>query len=149
MAKKTFKGRPLLAGNLEGEALVSHQPFNTTASYFDNMFAGVTDSAPCTDSDNKELFRKDIANCILCTPQTIGSTFGGAALMGVAEMGVGPKAMLFSGHIDSIIAAGLFMEDIWNEKRIITIDLLGDEFLETVKTGDPIVIHEDGTVEVG
>ena len=149
MARKSFKGRPLLPGQLEGEALVSKQPFNTTASYFDNMFAGVTDTAPCTDSDNKELFRKDIADCILCTPQTIGSTFGGAAIMGVAEMGVGPKAMLFSGHVDSIISAGLFMEDIWNEKRIITIDLLGDEFLETVKTGDPIAIHEDGTVEVG
>ena len=149
MAKKTFKGRPLLAGKLTGKALVSQQPFNTTASYFDNMYAGVTDLAPCTDSDNKELFRKDLSNCIMCTPQTIGSTFGGAALMGVAEMGVGPKAMLFSNHIDSIIAAGLFMQDIWNEKRIITIDLLGDEFLDVVNTGDPILIHEDGTVEVG
>ena len=149
MAKKTFQGRPLLPGTLTGQATVSKQPFNTTGSYFENMYGGVTDSAPCTDADNKELFKKDLANIILCTPQTIGSTFGGVALMGVAEMGVGPKAMLFSGHVDSIIAAGLFMEDIWNEKRIITIDLLGDEFLETVKTGDPISIHEDGTVEVG
>jgi len=149
MAKKIFKGRPLLAGELKGKALVSKQPFNTTASYFDNMFAGVTDSAPCTDSDNKELFRKDIANCIMCTSQTIGSTFGGAAIMGVAEMGMGPRAMLFSRHVDSIIAAGLFMEDIWNEKRIITIDLLGDDFLASVNTGDPIAIHADGTVEVG
>jgi len=122
MAKKIFKGRPLLAGELSGEATVSKQPFNTTASYFDNMFAGVTDSAPCTDSDNKDLFRKDIANCIMCTSQTIGSTFGGAAIMGVAEMNVGPKAMLFSRHIDSIISAGLFMEDIWNDKRIITME---------------------------
>jgi predicted aconitase with swiveling domain len=113
------------------------------------MFAGVTDSAPCTDSDNQELFRKDLSNCILCTPQTIGSTFGGASIMGVAELGVGPKAMLFSGHIDTIISAGLFMEDIWNEKRIITVDLLGDEFLEAVNTGDPIAIHSDGMVEVG
>ncbi len=149
MAKKTFRGRPLLPGELEGTATVSHQPFNTTASYFDNMFAGVRDKAPCTDSDNKELFRKDIANCRMCTSQTIGSTFGGAAIMGVAEMGLGPRAMLFSGHIDSIISAGLFMEDIWNEKRIITIDLLGGEFLETVNTGDRISIHADGTVEVG
>ena len=149
MAKKTFKGRPLLPGDLKGKALVSRQPFNTTGSYFDNMFGGVTDSAPCTDSDNKELFRKDLSNCIMCTPQTIGSTFGGAAIMGVAEMGVGPWAMLFSGHVDSIISAGLFMEDIWNEKRIITIDLLGDEFLEAVNNGDPIAIHADGTVEVG
>jgi predicted aconitase with swiveling domain len=149
MAKQTFKGRALLPGDLAGEALVSKQPFNTTASYFDNMFAGVTDSAPCSDSDNEALFRKDIANCIMCTSQTIGSTFGGAAIMGVAEMGVGPRAMLFSRHIDSIISAGLFMEDIWNEQRIVTIDLLGDEFLEAVNTGDPIKIYADGTVEVG
>jgi predicted aconitase with swiveling domain len=149
MAKQTFKGRALLPGDLEGDALVSKQPFNTTASYFDNMFAGVTDSAPCTDSDNEALFRKDIANCIMCTSQTIGSTFGGAAIMGVAEMGVGPRAMLFSRHVDSIISAGLFMEDIWNDKRIVTIDLLGDDFLDAVNTGDPIKVYADGTVEVG
>ena len=149
MAKKTFKGRPLLAGKLEGKATVSKQPFNTSGSYFDNMFAGVTDKAICTDSDNKELFQKDITNCILCTPQTIGSSFAGATIMGVKEMGVGPNAMLFSRHIDSIAAAGLIMEDIWNGTRIITIDLLGDEFLKTVNNDDPITIHKDGTVEVG
>jgi predicted aconitase with swiveling domain len=149
MAKKTFQGRPLLPGEHKGEALVSRAPFNTTGSYMENMFAGVTDKAPCTDADNPELYKKNLANCILCTPQTIGSTLGGAALIGVAEMGVGPKAMLFSGHIDSVCAAGLFIEDIWKEKRIITIDLLGDEFIETVNNGDPIVIHADGTVEVG
>lgn len=149
MAKKTFKGRPLLPGELKGKATVSKQPFNTSGSYFDNMFAGVTDKAICTDSDNKELFQKDITNCILCTPQTIGSSFAGATIMGVKEMGVGPNAMLFSRHIDSIAAAGLIMEDIWNENRIITIDLLGDEFLEAVKTGDPISIKKDGTVEIG
>ncbi len=149
MAKKTFQGRPLLPGTLEGKALVSKAPFNTTGSYFENMFGGVTDSAPCTDADNPELYKKDLANVILCTTQTIGSTLGGAALMGVVEQGVGPKAFLFSHHIDSVIAAGVFIEDIWKEKRVITIDLLGDEFLETVKNGDPISINEDGTVEVG
>jgi hypothetical protein len=30
-----------------------------------------------------------------------------------------------------------------------TIDMLGDEFLQTVQMGDPIAIYEDGTVEVG
>ena len=145
----TFKGRPVIPGNLEGEALVSKQPFNTTASYLENMFAGVTDKAICTDADNKELYKKDLSNCILCTTQTIGSTLGGAAFMGVTEMGVGPKALLFSSHIDSVAAAGVFMEDILKGKRIITIDLLGDDFLKSVKTGDPIAIKKDGTVEVG
>ena len=69
--------------------------------------------------------------------------------MGVAELGVGPKAMLFSAHIDSLSASGLVMEDVWNDKRIITIDQLGDEFMKAVNTGDPITIKKDGTVEVG
>jgi hypothetical protein len=41
------------------------------------------------------------------------------------------------------------MADIWMGKRIIAIDLLGQDFLEAVNTGDPVKIHEDGTVEVG
>ena len=69
--------------------------------------------------------------------------------MGVGSLGLGPKAMLFSQHVDSVSLAGLLMDDIWNGKRVITIDLLGDDFLDTVKTGDPISIKEDGTVEVG
>jgi predicted aconitase with swiveling domain len=149
MAKKTFKGRPILPGELTGKALVSHQPFNTTVSYMDNLFGGDTKKAMCTDSNNPELYKKDLSGMIMCTPQTIGSTMGGACYMGVTDMGIGPKAMLFSDHIDSISASGLIMEDIWSDKRVITIDLLGDEFLESVNTGDPIAIHTDGTVEVG
>ena len=149
MAKKTFKGRALLPGKLEGKALVSTQAFNTSASYLENMFAGRTDSAPCTDVNNKDLYGKDMAGAILCTTQTVGSTMGAGCIMGMNDLGVGFKAMLFSSHIDSIAAAGLFMDDIWNGRRIFTIDNLGDEFLEAVKTGDQISIKDDGSVEVG
>ena len=146
---QSFKGRPLIPGELEGEALVSKQPFHTTASYFTNMFAGNTENAPCTDANNPELKGVDLKGAIMCTPQTVGSTMGAGAIMGMNELGVGFKAMLFSSHIDSIAAGGLIIDDVWNERRVITIDLLGDEFMETVKTGDPIRILEDGTVEVG
>lgn len=149
MAKKTFKGRPILSGNLKGKALVSKQPFNLTGSYFENLFAGNTTTAPCTDANNPELYKKDLKNAIMCTPQCVGSTMGAGAIMGVNEMGVGLKAMLFSSHIDSIAAGGLIIDDIWYNRRVITVDLLGDEFLKTVKTGDRIAIYEDGTVEVG
>ncbi len=149
MAKKSFKGRPLLPGKLEGKALVSHYPFNTSGSYLNNMFAGETKKAICTDAANKDLYQKDLKGAIICTTQTVGSTLGGCVLMGMGDLGVGPKALLFAWHIDSVAAAGLFMDDIWNEKRIITIDLLGDEFLKAVNTDDPIAIHADGTVEVG
>ena len=150
MAKKTFKGRPLLPGELDGEALVSHQAFNTSGSYLDHMFGG-KDGPPalCTDANNPDLAGKDLAGAIICTTQTVGSTLGGCVLMGMDELQAGPKALLFSLHIDSVAAAGLFMNDIWYGRRIITVDLLGDEFLEAVTTGDPIAIHADGTVEVG
>jgi len=149
MAKKTFQGRPLLAGNLEGEALASKQPLNTTGSYLENLFSGNTTSAPCTDANNKAFYKKELGGAIICTTTTVGSSLGGASLMGVASLGLGPKALLFSQHVDSVSLAGVLMDDVWNDRRIITIDLLGDEFLETVKTGDSIAIHEDGTVEVG
>ncbi len=148
MAKK-FKGRPVIPGKLEGKALVSKQPFNTTASYFTNMFAGNTKDAPCTDANNAELYKKDLSGAIICTPQTVGSTMGAGAIMGMNLLGVGFKAMLFSSHVDSIAAGGLIMDAIWNDRKVITVDLLGDEFLEAVKTGDKIKISEDGTVEVG
>jgi len=146
---KTFKGRPLIPGTLEGDALVSKQPFNTTASYFENMFAGNTETAPCTDTNNPELSGKDLKGAIMCTPQTVGSTMGAGAIMGMNEIGVGFKAMLFSSHIDSIAAGGLIIDAVWNDRKVITIDLLGDEFMKTVKNGDRIKISEDGTVQVG
>lgn len=38
MAKKTFTGRPVQPGELSRIATVSHQAFNTSASYFENMY---------------------------------------------------------------------------------------------------------------
>ena len=145
---KTFQGRPVVAGKLNGKATVSKQPFNTTSSYMDNVWGGNTESAPCTDQDNKDLYKKDLAGIILCTPQCIGSSMGGGCYMAVAGLGLAPKALLFSGHIDSVTASGVLMADIFQEKPIITVDLLGDEFLEAVKTGDSIDVKEDGTVVV-
>ena len=149
MAKKKFQGRPLLPGKLKGKALVSKQPFNLTGSYLKNMFAGETKSAPCTDAANKELYEKDLKGAIICTPQTVGSTMGAGTVMMLCELGVQPQAWLFSSHIDSISAAGLIIDDVWNKRRVITIDLLGDDFLKSVKTGEPITIKKDGTVEIG
>lgn len=149
MAKKTFKGRPLIPGKLEGKAMASKSPFNVSSSYLENLFGGNTTSAPCTDPTNTEWSGKDLGGQILCFPTAVGSTMGGATLIGVGSMGMGPKAMLYAGHCDSVSVAGLIIDAIWNERRVVTIDMLGDEFLDTVKTGDPISISEDGTVEVG
>jgi predicted aconitase with swiveling domain len=74
---------------------------------------------------------------------------GGMALMGVTSIGVGPQALLFSKPIGTLAAAGVLMAEIWKDERIVTVDMLDDEFIDTVQMGDPVAIHEGGTVEVG
>ena len=145
---RSFKGRPILAGTLDGEAKVTHQGFNTVASFYTSMHTQ-SDAALCFDSNNPELFRKNLTDKIICAPKTIGSTSSGAVWQRLAQLGIAPKAMLFSEAIDSLAAGGLIVADLWVGKRIYTVDQLGDEFLTHVKDGDRIVIREDGTVTVG
>ena len=74
---------------------------------------------------------------------------GGMTLMGMKSLGVGLEALLFSKPIDTLAAAGVLMADIWKDQKIVTVDMLGDDFLASVETGDAIAIHPDGTVLVG
>ena len=145
--KRTFKGRPALAGNMEGKAAVSRVGFNTAASFVEVVTKG-SNSGVCKDHDNKDLFGKDLAGSILCLPQTIGSSSAACMFMTIAEKGIAPKAMLFANHIDSLAACGLLMADNWLDKRIVAVDMLGQEFLDAVKTGQTVHVSEDGTVEI-
>ena len=145
---RTFKGRAVLPRDVEGEAVVTHAGFNTLSSFYKSILTQ-PEVAMCSDQDNKELYGKPLTGKILCLPKSIGSTTAGATLEYIAYMGIAPKAMLFSQHIDSLGAAGLVLADVWVGERICTIDQLGDEFLEYVKDGDRIVAREDGTVIVG
>ena len=142
-----FKGRAILSGNAVGKALVTHSGFNTLASFYPCLY-GQTTKAICSHRGNLDLYGKNMTDKIICLPNTIGSTSAGAVWQRIADMGIAPKAMLFSGHIDSLAAGGLIVADIWAKKRIYTIDQLGDEFLKSVYEGSTVRIKEDGTVVV-
>lgn len=142
-----FKGRSILAGKVEGEALISHKGFNTYASFSTSMLTK-SKVAICSDRSNEQLHGKELTGKVLCIPKTIGSTSSGAVWERIAQMGIAPKAVLFSEQIDSLAAGGLIVADVWTANRIITIDQLGDEFLEFIQNGDRIGIEPDGTVNV-
>lgn len=144
---KEFKGRAIIPGNLEGEALVSHIGFNVLSSYM-NFLKISENPVICSDQNNKELFGKKLTDAILCIPQVIGSTTAGMIIQAVAAMGGQPKAMLFSRTAESLAIAGVLLADIWENTSIITVDRLGDDFLENVKSGTQISVHEDGTVKI-
>ena len=132
---RSFKGRVVVPGTCEAEALVSHGGFNTLASYQSAMMFGDKE-VKCGDQNNPDLYKKPMKGAALCLPQTIGSTTGGMVLYVVCQAGTQPACMLFSKR------------DVWTEAKMPVIDRLGDEFLDYVKTGMKIKVFEDGTVEV-
>ena len=99
-----------------------------------------------SDQNNKDIYGLNITGKALCLPITIGSTTGGLVIQTICSMKINPAAFLFSEHIDSLAASGIVLAKIWENSDVICIDQLGDEFLQTVNTGDSIEIHEDGTV---
>lgn len=145
---KTYKGRVVVPGSATAPALVSHQGFNTLASFQKALMFG-DKKATCSDQNNSDLYGKPIAGTALCLPQTIGSTTGGMILYTACEMGRQPAALLFSGTIDSLAAAGAILAGVWCENPMPTIDSLGEEFLAEVKDNDIITVSDDGTVTVG
>jgi predicted aconitase with swiveling domain len=146
--KKIFKGRPVLPDEIEGEAVVTHIGFNTLACYYKSILSNAT-RAICGDQGNPDIFGRDLTDKIICLPKSIGSTSAGATWDRIAKMGLAPRAMLFSQHIDSLSAAGLALVEVWGDKRICAVDQLGDEFLNWVETGQKIRIKPDGVVTVG
>lgn len=144
---KTFKGRPVVPGKIKAEALVSKGGFNTLASFQKSLMLG-DKKATCSDQNNPDLYGKPMCGKALCLPQTIGSTTGGMILYCASALGRQPACLLFSKPIDSLAAAGAILANVWTDISMPTVDSLGDEFLEYVKTGMTVSVSEDGTVTV-
>ena len=144
---KVFKGRVIAKGNFKGEAVVSHEGFNTLASFQKSALLNKK-NVIVSDQNNKDLYGKDITNKILCLPITIGSTTGGLVIQTVCNMKINPRVFLFSMPIDSLAASGIVLAKVWQNSDVICVDNLGEEFLNTVKTGDTLEVKEDGTVTI-
>lgn len=145
---KTFKGRVVTPGTSKAEALVSHGGLNTLASFQKALQFG-DKTSKCSDQNNKDIYGKPMAGKALCLPQTIGSTTGGLVLYTACSMGRQPACMLFANHVDSLAAAGAVLANIWlDDVSMPVVDCLGEEFLEYVKDGMQITIHDEGTVTV-
>ena len=145
---RQFQGRVITPGEVTAEAVVTTEGFNTLASLQMALQFGDKD-VKCGDQNNKELYGKPLINKALCLPQTIGSTTGGLVLYCACALEKNPACMLFSGHIDSLAAAGAVLADVWVEGvSMPVIDSLGDEFLNYVKDEMKITIKSDGIVEV-
>ena len=145
---KQFHGRVISAGTVTAPALVSHGGLNTLASFQKALQFG-DKKATCGDQNNPDLYNKQMVGTALCLPQTIGSTTGGMVLYCACSMKRNPACLLFSEPIDSLAAAGAILADVWlPDVKMPVVDSLGKEFLDYVKDGMSITVHEDGTIDV-
>ncbi len=142
---KQFKGRVLSGGTYKGKAIVSKQGVNTLATFQKSALAKKK-RVIVADQNNPDIYLKDITGIALCLPKTIGSTTGGMVLEVICSMKSNPACLLFSEHIDSLAGAGVVLSTVWENSKMIAIDNLGSEFLNSVKSGDAIEVKEDGTV---
>ncbi len=144
---KSFKGRVIASGYFKGEAIVSHQGVNTLATFQSSALKN-SKTVIASDQNNPDLFQKNLTGKALCLPITIGSTTGGLVIQTVCSMGINPACFLFSEHIDSLAASGIVLARTWENSPVIAVDLLGKEFLDTVRSGDMLEVKEDGTVTI-
>ena len=144
---KEFKGRVVVPGTCQAEALVSHGGFNTLASYQMALMFG-DKKVKCGDQNNADLYKKPMLGKALCLPMTIGSTTGGMVLFTACALGKEPACMLFSLRFDSLAASGAILGDVWTDGKMPVVDSLGEEFLEYVKTGMQVTVGEEGLVTV-
>ena len=144
---KQFKGRVIVPGTCIAEALVSHGGFNTLASYQMALMFG-DKKVKCGDQNNPDIYKQPMIGKVLCLPQTIGSTTGGMVLYTACSVGKQPACMLFSMPIDSLAASGAILGDVWTDAKMPVVDMLGEEFLDYVKTGMTVTVGDDGVVTV-
>lgn len=144
---KEYKGRVVVPGNVQAEALVTHTGFNTLAN-LKTAGSFLNRKGVLQDLNNPEIYGKLMPGKALCLPETIGSTTGGMVLYCASVMGVGPACMLFSKPADTLAVAGAVLTANWSDHPIVLVDDLGEEFLQEVKEGQMITVRDDGTVIV-
>ena len=134
MKKITLKGRKVVAGAAEGEALVTREAWAA-------FMAIDVDTGVVTEAGH-ELRGKSVAGKILVFPRSKGSSGWSMGAQALRFAGTAPLALVISEvHAQSALGAIVM--------RVPTVTDLDRDPTETIQTGDWVRIDADnGTVEV-
>lgn len=120
MKSITLKGRGIVEGRCEAEALVSAKPLS--------FLGGVDPSSGEVIEKEHDLFGKCVKDKILCFPHGHGSTVGSYVLYSLVKKGVGPKAIVNQVAdpvvVVGAIIAGIPMVDLIDIKQIESGDVV-------------------------
>lgn len=141
MAKIILKGHKGIGGTAEGEALVGKYAlsyiFDVGGIWLDPMSSKVTNKQEMPD-----WYGEDLAGKVLVFPTGRGGIFSSAMLMGLANKGLAPKAMINIKTHPVFAYASIVM-------NIPTVDELDQNPCEVIESGDWVKVDaEKGIVEV-
>lgn len=141
-----LKGRSLSKGIVEGEALITTQPFSISAAF---TFPLIQKSPKCKVADRThELYRKNVKDKILIFPYPIGTTTLGFVLLETIVRGIGPKAIVCEEG-EPLMSSGALIADIFYQKKFPIIDQIIFSDLKAIENGTQILVNGDkGFLEI-
>jgi len=132
--KIILKGRKVIGGKAEGEAVVTRQPVS--------FLGGVNPDKGIVVEKGHELEGQSLTGKIFVFPHGKGSTAGPYIIYAMAKRRTAPAAMI-NVEAEPIIAVGAAMGNI------PLVDRLDQNPLEVIATGDYVKVDGDkGTVEI-
>jgi predicted aconitase with swiveling domain len=134
--ERMIRGKPLVAGEARGEALVSEEPLSFWGGY-DQRTGEIIDR-------RHPLSGQIAAGRVLALPFSRGSSTTTAVLLEAVRAGTAPVAILTTG-IDSFFALASIIADEMYGKPIPIVALAKSDFA-CLQTGYWLEVRENGTI---
>ena len=129
-----LRGRKVMGGKAEGEALVSAEPVS--------FYGGVDPVTGCVTEPGHCCCGENITGKIFVFPTGKGSTVGSYVIYRMKKLGTAPAAII-NVETEAILATGCVISDI------PLVDKLDQDPVETIKTGMLVKVDADeGLVEL-
>jgi predicted aconitase with swiveling domain len=134
-----MRGRPIVAGQASGVALVSREPLSFWGGY-DHRTGEIIDR-------RHSLSGLVAAGRVLAVPFTRGSSTTTAVLLEAVRAGTAPAALLTTGDDTFLALASVVADELY--QRPIPIVALDRADFERLETGRPVTVLNDGQVLLG
>ncbi|MFZ5810042.1 MAG: aconitase X swivel domain-containing protein [Chloroflexota bacterium] len=135
---KAIKGKPIVPGEAQGQAVVSHQPIS--------FWGGVDPSTGEVIDRRHECSGTVITGKIFVFPTGKGSSTGSAVLMESIRNGSAPAAII-NCKTDPILALGAIVAEELYHKTLPMV-VVSQEDIKNIQDGDNLIVQPDGTILV-
>ena len=140
MANLVLKGRGLIKGIAEGEALVTKKYFGFTH--------GVIPATGEISDERHEWRGLNMKDKVLVFPFGKSSSSGGVCILEIARYGNAPSAII-NVEAEPIIGGGCLLAGLLYEKSIILIDRTDKNPCEIINSGDYVQVDgEKGIIKI-